>query len=81
LAFPILRSHARAEFTLNNSPGSRNLMVSKEKNNNTHRLHLHYKMGYDGLATTLETEMQTQYKRTIHNKYTIKDLPEIIFLL
>jgi len=39
-------------------------MLSKEQNNSTHRLHLHYKLGYDGLATTLETEMQTQYKRT-----------------
>jgi hypothetical protein len=64
LASPILRSHARAEFTLNTSPGSRNLMVSKEQNNSTHRLHLHYKLGCEGLATTLETEIQTWYKGT-----------------
>jgi hypothetical protein len=52
-------------------------MVSKEMNNSTHRLHLHYKLGYEGLATTMETEMQTVQKDLI---YTIKHLPEIMFL-
>jgi len=62
ISYPLIS--ARAEFTLNTNPGSSNLMVSKEKNNSAHKLHLHYKLGYDGLATKLETDMQTQYKRT-----------------
>lgn len=47
----------KGKSTLNARPCSRNLMASKEEKNSTHTLHLHYKLGYDGLATTLETEM------------------------